>query len=123
MTDSFQTRTFDWLLRCFGKSIAYSRRERMQRFFEESCELVQAGGLTKEEAQALLDYTYSRPVGDLPQEIGGVQVCLASLSTATGYSLERCAEAELLRAESKIDAIRAKHAKKPDHIVTTRVLS
>lgn len=42
---SFQHRTDDWMLACFGPRAAYDIRERSHRFLEEALELVQAARL------------------------------------------------------------------------------
>lgn len=71
---SFQPRVQPWLMACFGEMIASDREERNHRFIEEALELVQANGCTQSEAHQLVDYVYGRPVGELPQEVGGVMV-------------------------------------------------
>ncbi len=43
-------------------------------------ELVQAVGTSREDALRLVEYVYTRPVGELRQEIGGVMVTLAALA-------------------------------------------
>lgn len=108
----FQRRVHEWMLRCFGATIASNRKERAFRFLEEALELVQAGECTKEEAHALVEYVYGRPVGDMPQEIGGVMVTLAAFSHAHGFDMETCGEVELERVWGKIEEIRRKQAAK-----------
>jgi len=60
----FQQRTRLWIEHCFGLEIANDKDERNHRFLEESLELVQSLGCTKEEALKIVDYVYGRPVGE-----------------------------------------------------------
>jgi hypothetical protein len=111
----FQQRVQPWMLECFGAEISADKRERNHRFFEESTELVQAGGMTASEAHQLVDYVYGRPVGELAQEVGGVMVTLAALCLAQGMDMHAAGETELTRIWTKVEAIRAKQAAKPKH--------
>lgn len=111
----FQARVFPWMLTCFGEQITFDGVERNHRFLEESLELVQALGTTKEEAYQLVDYVFGRPAGDPNQEAGGVMVTLAALGIAHGIEIQDAGEVELARIWTKIDKIRAKQAAKPKH--------
>ncbi|CAM2163286.1 hypothetical protein BC2230_120122 [Burkholderia cepacia] len=112
---AFQVRVQRWMLTCFGTEISADRDERNDRFFEEAGELAQALGMTREEAHALVDYTWSRPVGEACQEVGGVMVTLAALCSANDLDMQAAGEAELARINvpSTIEKIRAKQAAKP----------
>lgn len=112
---SFQERVRPWLLECFGEIIAGDRKERNHRFLEESLELVQACGCTREEAVQLVDYVYGRPVGETAQEVGGVMVTLAALCLAQGIDMHDAGEVELTRINQPeiVKKIRAKQAAKP----------
>jgi NTP pyrophosphatase (non-canonical NTP hydrolase) len=109
----FQARVLAWVLATFGVSVVLDTRERNHRFLEESLELVQATGCTASEAHELVEYVFSRPVGDIVQETGGVMVTLAALLNAYGVDVLDCGERELARVWSKIDEIRRKNATKP----------
>jgi hypothetical protein len=85
----------------------------MYRFLEEALELSQASGCSSEDAHRLVDYVFSRPVGRLEPEVGGVMVTLAALCAAAGIDLKNAADRELERNWSRIDAIRRKQANKP----------
>ncbi|ATG47733.1 hypothetical protein [Celeribacter ethanolicus] len=115
MDKKFQDAVHDWVLTCFGEEIAMDAAERNRRFLEEALELVQSLGASRTFAHELVDYVFSRPQGDAPQEIGGVMVTLASLCATHGIDLAHEAEKELSRIESPaiIARIRAKHAGKP----------
>ncbi|WP_249207064.1 hypothetical protein [Burkholderia cenocepacia] len=113
----FQQRVQPWMLACFGAKISADKLERNHRFFEEAGELVQACGMTREEAHALVDYTWSRPVGEPTQEVGGVMVTLAALCLANGLDMHAAGETELARINvpETVAKIRAKQAAKPKH--------
>lgn len=113
--ESFQKRVEDWCLSCFGPEITKDRVERNHRFLEESLELVQSLGCTDKEAHLLVNYVYSRPVGEPSQELGGVVVTLNALATVIPMPVDYCAEKELARVWQNIDKIRAKQAAKPKH--------
>lgn len=103
------------MLKCFGQVIADDKVERSHRFLEEALELVQSTGCTSAEAHSLVDYVYGRPIGDPPQEVGGVMVTLAALCLAHNMNMHWAGEVELARIWGKIDQIRAKQAAKPKH--------
>lgn len=113
MQRKFQARVQPWMLACFGPTISADKEERNHRFFEEATELVQAGGMSREDAYKLVDYVYDRPVGELPQEVGGVMVTLAALCLARRIDMHDCGDVELERIWTKVDQIRAKQASKP----------
>lgn len=104
-----------WMLECFGPEISADTVERNHRFLEEALELVQACGCSAADAHALVDYTFSRPVGEREQEVGGVMVTLAALCLAQGLDFQVAAELERRRIWTKIEEIRAKQAAKPKH--------
>lgn len=112
---SFQERVSLWVRSCFGPVIARDRVERNHRFLEEALELVQSLGCTQSEAHQLVDYVYSRWVGDATQELGGVLVTLAALCSANDFDMIEAGERELARVYTKIEQIRAKQAAKPKH--------
>lgn len=113
--EPFQKRVGIWVQRCFGDVVRYNREERSQRFLEEALELVQANGLSKEGALALVEYTYGRPVGVVEQELGGVMVTLAALCDACQLDMVKEGEVELARimAPAVMAKIQAKQATKP----------
>lgn len=113
----FQQRVQPWMLACFGAEISADKLERNHRFFEEAGELVQACGMTREEAHALVDYTWSRPVGEPTQEVGGVMVTLAALCLANNLDMHAAADTELARVNEPdtLEKIRTKQAAKPKH--------
>jgi hypothetical protein len=114
--ESFQERVYPWTVECFGEKVALDKTERNYRFLEESLELTQSLGLTKEQCLKIVDYVFSRDIGEPKQEIGGVVVTLAALCSANKLDMNECAETELARVLTKIDKIRAKHNNKPDFL-------
>jgi len=113
---TYQRDVGEWMLACFGPAISHDKIERNFRFFEEALELVQAHGCTKEQALTLVDYVFSRPIGEPAQEVGGVMVCLAALCNASGLDMDAAGCAELTRVWQNIEKIRAKHAAKSTDI-------
>jgi Ni2+-binding GTPase involved in maturation of urease and hydrogenase len=112
---NLQDRVKPWLLACFGQEIADDRVERNHRFIEEALELIQACGCDRSEAHQLVDYVFDRPVGDPPQEVGGVMITLAALCLANRLDMHDAGEVELARIWRKVEKIRAKQAAKPKH--------
>lgn len=102
----------EWLIDCFGREVALDRRERLHRFLEEALELAQAGGGTRDEAAQLTEYVFSRPLGTVPDEAGGVMVTLAGVCEAHTVSMKALAERELARNRGRTHEIRAKRGRK-----------
>ena len=129
MIAHFQRMIAHWTRACFGEKIARNRDERNQRFLEESLELVQSLGASKQECHDLVDYVFGRDIGETPQEIGGVLVCLASLCDVADLDMEACGWIELERVDSDemMEKIRRKHSLKPKFgklsLVETEVLT
>lgn len=115
MQVSFQTRVNEWMQKCFGAEISEDKIERNHRFLEEALELVQSNGCSKSEAYQLVDYVFSRPVGEIEQECGGVMVTLAALCLANRIDMQDCGNVELSRIWEKMEQIREKQAAKPKH--------
>lgn len=113
--DGYQANVDKWMQECFGNEVTMDRACRCHRFVEESIELAQACNLHKADVLMLVDYVYDRPVGEMPQEVGGVAVTLAALCTSFQQNMMDAAEAELNRVWQKIDKIRIKHQTKPKH--------
>jgi hypothetical protein len=107
----------------FDAASITNQRERALRFAEEAIELARAAGLNKSDVQIMLEHEYNKPdPGHFPQEVGGTMVTLYSLTGAHGYDAETCADVEINRVRDNKDKIRAKAAKKPDHLFHVRPL-
>jgi len=112
--DSPEKEVKKWLVACFGETIAGDKVERNYRFLEEALELVQSLNCTKEDAHKLVDYVFDRPIGDPHQEMGGVMVTLAALSSANNLEMMYDFYFELRRINSPeiMEKIRKKQAAK-----------
>lgn len=104
----YQERVKDWVISTFDEGVIVDIPERCHRFIEEALELVQALGLSREDIYRHVTRTYSRPVGELAQEIGGVMVTLNALATAAGIDILTAAETELSNNIKNAPAIREK---------------
>ncbi len=103
-----------WMIDCFGEEIAADRLERADRFIEEALELAQTWpAFTADRAHALVDYVFSRPVGEIKQEVGGVMVTLAALCNTAEIDIQHSMNTEVARIWTKVEAIREKQASKP----------
>lgn len=109
----FQDRVMAWMSHTFPLSVVMDIRERGFRFCEESLELVQALGLTKDEVLKLVDYVYGRPVGNIGEEVGGVGTTLASVCNTVGIRMDECFDNELdYKCWPNAAAIKLKHDSK-----------
>lgn len=90
-----------WCVSAFGDDHARSVEQRGIRLAEEAIETAQASGCQAEMLHRLVDYVYSRPVGDLQQEIGGVGVTLLALGAAAAIDVDHAERKEITRVLSK----------------------
>lgn len=115
---TYQRMIDDWMEQCFQGATPVERRKKIRaaRFLEEALELFQATECTEDDARALVAYVFGRPVGDPPQEVGGVMVTLAALCTPCGIDLNHaaCTELERIHQPEVMARIRAKQASKLD---------
>lgn len=92
----------EWGVRAFGWQHMQDEKVRALRFAEEAIELVQAIGLEKDHIHKLVDVVYTRPHGDIYQEMGGVMVTLAVLGRAIGgVMVDEAMYREMMRVLSK----------------------
>lgn len=112
---SFQLRVYSWCCGCFGHELSEDKVERNYRFLEEAAELVQACGMTEDEAISVIKYVFNRPLGNVNQEVGGVMITLAALCQAHSVDLFEEGEKELalICDHQIIHKIRAKQKSKP----------
>lgn len=98
----------------FGKG-AMASNERCARFIEEAIELAQAEGVPAELIHKTADIVYSRPVGQIERELGGISLCLLAYAQSRNLMLDEMEVAELERVYSKsIDHFKARHQEKID---------
>lgn len=98
--DHRQHEVFDWVTSAFGPDHANSLPARATRFLEEAIELFQAADGDLEMAHQLLDFVFSRPVGELSKEIGAVGLTLLSVAATAGVSATEEEEREINRVTS-----------------------
>lgn len=92
-----QRQVHDWCVAAFGDDHARSIQQRGVRLAEEAIEAAQACGCDKDMLHRLIDHVYSKPVGDLRQEAGGVGVTLLALAAAAGIDADGAELAEVDR--------------------------
>jgi NTP pyrophosphatase (non-canonical NTP hydrolase) len=88
-----------WARRVLGES-AWVPDERALRVAEEAIELAQALNVTAEDLHRLVDYVYSRPVGDPGQEVAGIFVTLYAAAACIGVDAEAEFKQEFARIHS-----------------------
>jgi len=111
--DERQARVVSWTREAFGAEQATSLPQRGVRLLEEALEAYQAAGGDAATAHKLVDFVFSRPVGSLHQELGGVRVCVLALAAAAGLSAEAEEKREVERVFAKpIEHFRARNAAK-----------
>lgn len=113
---TYQERVGQWMRDTFEQELCDSFAERHRRLLEETLELAQSLGGTKEEALAMVEYVYNRDIGVPNQEVGGVVVTLACLCEAAKIDMLGEGEIELERIWKNQEKIRAKNASKPSSV-------
>ena len=108
MVDNFQRAVRRWVIDCFGLEASSYRKERTFRFLEEALELAQSCAASHEEVQALVEYVFSRPVGEFTSELGGTMTTLAALADAYDTSAVGAGWIELAKNRKRIAQIREK---------------
>lgn len=110
-----QTLIGEWTTRSFGEQEACSYPQRGIRLLEEAAEAAQVCAVTEEMALNMIRYVYSRPSGNLNQELGGVGVTLLALAHAAGRSADLCEQTEIARVLNKpIEHFRQRNQAKND---------
>lgn len=111
--NDFQRAVRLFVIAAFGLETAKDVQNRAERFCEESIELLQSVGMTKDKITDLVDYVYGREIGEPEKEVGGVMVTLASLCGAAKVDMNKAAKSELDKNWKRIDKLRAKHESRP----------
>lgn len=101
-----------WVADTFKNGEGEDKEERGLRFIEEGIELVQATGLTEDQVHEMVKYVYGRPVGEIPQEVGGATITLLALCNAFDVNAYDAFCAEMLRCWQNQDKIRKKQMEK-----------
>jgi hypothetical protein len=115
---AFQDTIRAWVNKCLGYRSAKNAAERNFRFLEEALELVQANGMTRDEAWETMEYVFARPVGKLPQEVAGTVITLVALANQAGIDVAEEAMVEFRRIDTPemMAKIRAKQESKPRRV-------
>jgi hypothetical protein len=85
----------------FGRAEGSSIPQRGIRHLEEAAEAAHAAGVPLDMAIAMIRYVWSRPKGELAQELGGSAITLLAFAQAAGLSADECEQKELERVLSK----------------------
>jgi len=109
---NYQARVSSWV-KTITDSESIDSAERTHRFLEEALELAQASGCSRDDAVALIDYVFSRPVGEPQLEAGAVLVTLAGLCSSLNIDMQSAGETELRRNWERVEAIKLKRSSKP----------
>lgn len=99
--DKRQEVAVGWSIEAFGQEQSTNLEQRGLRLLEEAIEAAQAAGVRQGMAHNLVQYVFSRPVGHIRQELGGVGICTLILAYAANVSADACEEMELQRVLSK----------------------
>lgn len=104
----------EWAIATFGKDVFDNAPERGKRLIEEALEYGQTQKVTKEQAHLLVDYVFSRPVGDPAQEMGGVMVTALVAAQSAGLDAGGCLTSEMERIHEPtiMEKIRSKQVSK-----------
>lgn len=116
MNKSYQMRQEQWLSACFGDPKKIDKAKLNHYFIEEAIELVQTLGCSQEDVLRIANYVFSRPVGEVKQEIGGVMSTLSSICNSYEIDLLNAADAELDRNWRDITKIQRKKAITDYHV-------
>lgn len=99
--DVRQRQIMNWAKAAFGVDEATALPQRGLRLLEEAIEAFQACGGDEEIAHKLVGYVFTRPKGEIGQELGGVAVTALILAEAAGLSAEEEECREVRRVLSK----------------------
>lgn len=107
-----QANVLAWAVNSFGP-IARNRDERAARLAEEAIEIAQAEGVSLDIVVRIATRVYSRPAGELWQELGGLGITMLAFAENAGLNVDTCTEREWRRVLSKTPEWWAKkHAEK-----------
>lgn len=104
MNTPTQKDLLDWAIETFG-DVAKNIDERAARLVEEAIEIAQAGGVSLATIEKITKHVYSRPAGEIGQEIGGVAFTLATFAERTGFSVS----AELQKEWERVHSLPKEH--------------
>lgn len=94
-----QQAILSWAEDMFGP-VAIDDCERTLRFLEEAMELVHALDTPRDLIQTIIERVYSRDRGNVPREIGQVQMTLEALAQIGGWDASEECDVEFRRVQS-----------------------
>jgi NTP pyrophosphatase (non-canonical NTP hydrolase) len=90
-----------WGINAFGKLEVHNVAQRTIRLNEESVEACQVANVDPDLLHEQIDEVYSRPVGELNQEIGGIGLCVLLLAASAGLDADQEENREVKRVLNK----------------------
>lgn len=99
-----QCDVLDWAVENFGE-VARNVDERAARLVEEAIEVAQHAGVPTYVIERIMRRVYSRPVGDLGQELGGVGIALMAVAENSGLGFQT----EILKEWDRVQALPKEH--------------
>lgn len=112
--DRYQSQWGAWREHCYvDPAVINSVEDNARRFAEESAELLQATGMSLEEAIFMVRWVYSRPKGEPAQEAAGALNTLVTLANSLNINLGEAGVKDLMYCWANIGKIREKQAMKP----------
>jgi hypothetical protein len=96
-----QQQIYSWCIAAFGHTEATSLPQRGLRLLEEAAEAAQAVSVDLAIAHHLLDVVWSKPPGEIGQELGGVGITTLALAAAAGLSADEEESREATRVLDK----------------------
>lgn len=102
----------EWNRKTFGALTFNSPAERGYRLYEEAVETAQTCGCDPATLDRIKADVLSKPMGRLPQELGGVFIAWAVAVNALGYNAVQIADDAMVDWYIRTDEIRRKHQKK-----------
>ena len=96
-----QIKVDEWVKATFGDNVRSNIKERALRLAEEVIEFAQSVEVDPEQLKRLVDYVYSRPIGQPDQEIAGSMVTLLAAANAIGVDVAQVTRSELRRINTR----------------------
>ncbi len=92
-------RAYQWAIDTFGVAVATNPTERAMRLVEEAIELGHAMGLNLAITTNIVRRVYSGEMGNVPREVGQVQMTLEVLAKSIGVDADAEATKEFQRVQ------------------------
>lgn len=110
----FQLSVESWVRSTFGNVVLMHKEERCLRALEEVTELAQCGAVTREQAHAIIDQVYDKPVELNPsKEIAGSLLTILGTAYAFGvHNVEEPLNVEMCRVWKNQEKIRQRQLTK-----------